>query len=95
MLRMIRSRGYGKTYDLIKYALENDVAIIVVSQIQKSHHLEMAKRYFGEEPKIYTIEEWARHGKHQSNNKYVVDELELVTKWLLGGHMARYSMSME
>ena len=55
----------------------------------------MAKRYFGKQPKIYTIGEWARYGKHQNNNGYVVDELELVARYLLNGNMVGYSMSME
>jgi hypothetical protein len=95
MLRIIRSRGYGKTYDLIKYALENDVAIIVGYQSKKRHHLEMGKRCFGKEPKVYTIEEWNKEDCHRVNEDYVVDELEMVVRIFLKGHMVGYSMSME
>ncbi len=94
MMRIIRSRGYGKTYDLIKYALKNDVAIVVATEIQKCHHLDMAERCFGKQPNIYTIGEWTRYGKHQRDDRYVVDELELVARYLLNGNMVGYSMSM-
>ena len=95
MKRIIRSRGYGKTYDLIKYALENDVSIVVGYQTDKRHHLEMGKRYFGKEPKVYTVEEWNKEGCHQVNEDYVVDELEMVVRGFLKGQMVGYNMSME
>lgn len=95
MMRIIRSRGYGKTYDLIKYALKNDVAIVTFSMTNVRNIKEMSIKYFGKEVRAYNLSEWQTEGCHQKNDKYVVDEVELVTMSLLNGEMVGYSMSME
>lgn len=95
MLRIIRSRGYGKTYDLIKYALKNDVAIVTFSMTNVRNIKEMSIKYFGKEVRVYNLSEWQTEGCHQKTDKYVVDELELVAMSLLNGEMVGYNMSME
>lgn len=95
MKRIIRSRGYGKTYDLIKYALENDVSIVTYSVASAKHIKEMSIKYFGKEVKVYSLTEWQMDGCHQKNENYVIDEIELAVRWLLKGHLVGYSMSME
>lgn len=96
MKRIIRSRGYGKTYDLIKYALENDVSIITSTEASAKHIRDMSKRCFGKEVWVYSATEW-RGMVHYSTpfDDYVVDELETVVQTLLAGNMVGYNMSME
>lgn len=95
MLRIIRSRGYGKTYDLIKYALKNDVAIVTHSMASAKQIKEMSVKHFGKEVRAYSLTEWQMEGCHQKNDKYVIDEIELAVRWLLKGHLVGYNMSME
>lgn len=96
MLRIIRGRGYGKTYDLIKYALKHDVAILTCTEAHAQYIREMSRSYFGKEVRVYSVAEWQKDGYHHNkNDKYVVDEIELVTGSLLDGQMVGYSMSME
>ena len=95
MLRIIRSRGYGKTYDLIKYALDNDVSIVSYSVATAKCIKEISIRYFGKEVRAYGLAEWQMDGCHQKNEDYVIDEIELAVRWLLKGHLIGYSMSME
>ena len=95
MLRIIRGRCKGKTYDLIKHAIKNDCAVVCASYGQKKYIEDMAKNHFNKEVRTYTLEEWRKDGRHDKNNKYVVDEMELIMKWVLGGEMVGYNMSME
>lgn len=96
MVRIIRSRGYGKTYDLIKYALENGVSIITSTETNAKYIRDMSKRCFGKDVRVYSVTEWRKMAHHSSPfDDCVVDELELVARFLLEGHMVGYSMSME
>lgn len=96
MKRIIRSRGYGKTYDLIKYALENDVSIVTSTEASAEYIRDMSKRCFGKEVWVYSVAEWRKMVHHSTPfDDYVVDELELVARTLLEGNMVGYSMSME
>jgi len=95
MKRIIRSRGYGKTYDLIKYALKNDVAIVTCTEAHAKCIRDMSRRYFDKEVKVYSVSEWQKDGCHKENDKYVVDEIELIVRSLLKGHLVGYNMSME
>ena len=95
MKRIIRSRGCGKTYDLIKYALDNDVSIVSYSVATAKSIKEMSIKYFGKEVRAYSVDEWQMDGCHQKNEDYVIDEIELAVRWLLKGHLIGYSMSME
>ena len=95
MLRIIRSRRYGKTYDLIKYAIKNDCAVICMTNMACQHRIDMAKREFGKTIECYTVHEWQKEHKGRTNQKYVVDELEIMAQWMLGGEMMGWNMSME
>lgn len=95
MKRIIRGRGHGKTYDLIKYAIENDCAIVCASYGQKKYIENMAKKHFNKEIRTYTLEEWRKDGRHSKNNKCVVDEMELIMRWVLGGELVGWNMSIE
>ena len=97
MYRIIRSRGYGKTYDLIKYALENGISIVTSTEAHAEYIRNMSRRCFGEVVGVYSVTEWRKAGCHHSTpfDDYVVDEIELVVQTLLEGNMVGYSMSME
>ena len=95
MLRIVRGRRHGKTYDLIKYAIENDCAIITGTQEHKKCIEDMAMRFFKKRVYVYTINEWREHGRHHINDKYVVDEMEMLMKWMLDGEMVGWNMSWE
>lgn len=96
MLRIIRSRGYGKTYDLIKYALKNGVSIITTTEARAKHIRDMSKRCFGKEVWVYSATEWRKMAHHSTPfDDYVVDELESVVQVLLDGQMVGWNMSME
>lgn len=96
MKRIIRSRGYGKTYDLIKYALENGVSIITYSEASAERIRDMSKRCFGKEVWVYSATEWRKMVQHSTPfDDYVIDELELVVRTLLAGNLVGYSMSMK
>ena len=95
MKRIIRGRGHGKTYDLIKYAIENDCAVICMTQGACKHHMDMAEREFGKHINCYTLEDWKIYSKGRKNKKYVVDEMELVMRSAVGGEMMGWNMSWE
>jgi predicted NodU family carbamoyl transferase len=96
MKRIIRSRGYGKTYDLIKYALENGASIITSTEVRAKHIRDMSKRYFGKEVWVYSATEWRKMVNHSTPfDDYVIDELETVAQTLLEGNMIGWNMSME
>lgn len=95
MKRIIRSRGNGKTYDLIKYSIENDCTIICATTKQCKSIEDMALKYFGTEVKTCPIYRWEDFSIGKVNKKYTVDELEMVAQFFIGGEMCGYSMSME
>ena len=94
MKRIIRSRGMGKTWDLIDYAVKNDAAIVTATIAQKKNIEDMCKRITDKKVEVYTYTEWCRDGRHNHNNKFVVDELELLTQWMLGGEMIGWNSSV-
>ena len=95
MLRIIRGRCKGKTYDLIKYAIKNDCAVVCMTHPQKTRIEGIAKNHFGKEVKVYTITDWAQDGKYK-HERYVVDEMELVMRYMLsGGELMGWNMSIE
>ena len=95
MLRIIRGRCKGKTYDLIKYAIKNDCAVICITQGACKHHMDMAEREFGKHIECYTLEDWKRYSKGRRNKKCVIDEMELLMKSAVGGELMGWNMSIE
>jgi hypothetical protein len=98
MMRIIRSRGYGKTWDLIDYAVKNDAIIVCPMQAHVNHIKNMALEK-GKEVEIATVNEMLNGELKGRRKKMVFDELEICMIMILlrygCGEWIGYSMSME
>lgn len=98
MKRIIRSRGYGKTYDLIDYAVKNNAIIVCYTQAQGKAIEKMAERRNGVKVETMSFQD-VMDGKLKGNHrKVVVDEMELTLRCVLnskGAEVIGWNMSME
>ena len=93
MKRIIRSRGYGKTWDLIDYADKNN-AVIVCPNIAWAKGIEIiAREELGIEVETCSITDMER--LRGQNKKFVVEEIEGCMQTILRGNMIGWNMSME
>lgn len=98
MKRIIRSRGMGKTWDLIDYAVKND-AIIVCPMRAHANHIRDVALEKGKEVEVTTIDEMLGGELKGRRKKMVFDELEMCMMIILikygCGEWVGYNMSME
>ena len=98
MKRIIRSRGYGKTWDLIDYAVENDAIIVCYSLAQGKAIEKMAEHYKGVKVETMSFQDVMDGKLRGSHRKVVIDEMELTLRCVLNGKGAEvigWNMSME
>lgn len=97
MMRMIRSRGYGKTWDLIDYAVKNDAIIVCYTRAQGKAIEKMAERK-GVKVETMSFQD-VMDGKLRGNHrKVVIDEMELMLRCVFnskGAEVIGWNMSME
>lgn len=97
MKRIIRSRGYGKTWDLIDYAVKNDAIIVCYTQAQGKAIEKMAERK-GVKVETMSFQD-VMDGKLRGNHrKVVIEEMELTPRCVLnskGAEVIGWNMSME
>lgn len=98
MYRVMRSRGYGKTWDLIDYAVKNDAIIVCYTQGQCSCIEKMAEYYKGVKVETMSFQDVMDGKLKVSRRKVVIDEMELALRMLFnnkGAEVIGWNMSME
>lgn len=98
MLRMIRSRGYGKTWDLIDYAVENDAIIVCYTRAQGEAIEQMAEYHKGVKVETMSFQDVMDGKLRGSRRKVVIDEMELALRCVFnskGAEVIGWNMSME
>ena len=98
MKRIIRGRGYGKTWDLIDYAVKNDAIIVCYSRAQCEAIENMAEHYKGVKVETMSFRDVMDGKLRGSHRKVVIDEMELALRCVFnsnGADVIGWSMSME
>jgi hypothetical protein len=98
MKRIIRSRGYGKTLDLIDYAVKNDAIIVCYTQTHCRTIEHMAEYHKGVKVETMCFQDVMDGKLRGSHRKVVIDEMELTLRCVFnskGAEVIGYNMSME
>lgn len=98
MLRIIRSRGMGKTWDLIDYAVKNDAVIVCYTRAEGKAIEKMAEYYKDVKVETMSFQDVMDGKLRGSHRKVVIDEMELMLRCELnskGAEVIGWNMSME
>ena len=93
MKKIIKGRGQGKTYDLIKISAEQQIPILTINSVQ--YILETAKSMGVEIPKPITLKELNLAQYRNSNKPILVDNAEYVLQALLARPIHALSMNCQ
>ena len=98
MKKIIRSRGMGKTWDLIDYAVKNDAIIVCYTQAHCRAIEQIAEYHKGVKVETMSFQD-VMDGKLRDNRrKVVIEEMELTLRCVFnskGAEVIGWNMSME
>ena len=85
MKKILRNRGHGKTYDCIKLCIEQNAILVVPYQSLASYVECMARREFGREIQVVTMNDFVnKRLKGSKDLNFVFDDVEYCLQTLVG-----------